>query len=238
MASKIKIYEVGGSLRDEILGYKVKDRDYCVLADSYSEMRDFILFLGGKIYLEREEFFAIRCKIPNIGDADFTLARKEGFYSDGRHPDSVQPAATIEEELSRRDFTVNAMAREVGSSDIIDPFGGQISCHLKQLDCVGNEHDRFSEDSLRLLRAIRFSITKNLKIGRGVYLSLTNQKLVSLLKNISKERIREEVAKCFEFDTLKSFHTFYDFPLVLAEVLNTGLWFKPTLEQRNVKNKH
>ena len=84
-----RIFEVGGSIRDGILGLKSKDRDFCVETDSFESMRNIIVNLGGKVFLETPEHFTIRANVPQLGSADYVLCRKEGEYTDGRHPDWV-----------------------------------------------------------------------------------------------------------------------------------------------------
>lgn len=210
MQNEIKIYEVGGSIRDFLLGIPNKDRDFCVIGPSYGAMREYLIERGAKIYLEKPEYFAIRCKLPGIGDADFVLGRSEGYYSDGRRPDEVKICESIEEEMTRRDFTAGAVAKDENGI-LIDPFGGISDIQNKILRCVGNTTDRFNEDSLRLLRACRFHITKGFDLHQDIQIAFNNKELVSKLKNISRERIYEELKKCFEYDTKKTLDFFREF---------------------------
>lgn len=205
---KAKHYLVGGAVRDQLLGLSPKDFDYSVEAESYDAMKEDILARGGTIFLEKPEFFTIRAKVNKI-DADFVLARKEGDYSDGRRPDSVE-IGTIDDDLARRDFTVNAMAR-LEDGTIYDPFNGQVDLALKRLVCVGNAHARFSEDYLRLLRAVRFSIVKGFELDNDIHDALCSPEILRGLYKISKERIREELVKCFAHDTWKTLLFFEDY---------------------------
>src|SRR6187431_1537064 len=109
----INYYLVGGYVRDEILGVQSKDIDFAVEAKSYDAMKEDILRRGMTIFQERPQFFAIRARHPQMGGVDFTLCRKDGFYSDYRHPDDVR-IGDIYDDLARRDFTVNAIARKEG----------------------------------------------------------------------------------------------------------------------------
>ena len=153
----IKFYQVGGSVRDDLLGFPSKDIDYSVEAPSFEAMKSEIVNRGGEIFLEKPEYLTIRANVPNMGACDYVLCRKDGAYYDGRRPESVE-IGTIRDDLARRDFTVNAMAiNEDG--ELIDPHGGKVDLLHKTLRCVGNAHERFSEDYLRMLRAIRFCIT-------------------------------------------------------------------------------
>jgi len=120
-------FEVGGCLRDEFKGIPSKDVDFAVEAPSFEAMRDELIEDGFEIFEERPEFFTIRAKVPKgnpLEDrtrvADFVMCRKDGPSSDGRRPDFVEPG-TIFDDLARRDFTVNAIARNAITGEIIDP---------------------------------------------------------------------------------------------------------------------
>lgn len=228
----VKIYEVGGSIRDSLLGLRSKDRDFCVIAPSYEVMKNHIIEQGGEIFLEKPEYFTIRCKLEPYGASDFVLGRKEGYYNDGRRPSEVTVVDTIEEELSRRDFTVNAMARDEEGS-LIDPFGGEKDLlYFNVIRCVGKAKERFTEDSLRMLRAIRFAITKQMILDKEIEKCLQDPEMVNLLKNVSVERVREELFKCFHHDTELTLQMWEKFPLIQDYVFeHTNLWLKPTLEK-------
>jgi tRNA nucleotidyltransferase/poly(A) polymerase len=229
----IKLYEVGGSIRDEFLGVPTKDRDYCVIAESYDAMKTYLLEQGAKIYLERPEFVAIRCRMPGLGDSDFVLGRKDGFYSDGRHPDSVEIVTDIREELARRDFTINAMARDVETGEIIDPFDGKLDLSRRLIKFVGNPLDRLMEDKLRAFRALRFSVTKRFNFSIATMTAI--EKLIpSDFDSVSTERIREELFKMFRVNTKLAFtYLFSHYPNLGKLVLDRGIWFKPTTESAN-----
>lgn len=197
----IQYYRVGGWVRDRLLGVKSKDIDYAVEAPSFTAMRDDIIANGGKIFVEHPQFLTIRAKMDGE-DADFVLCRKEGTYGDGRRPDSVEPG-TIFDDLARRDFTVNAIAMQKDGT-IFDPFNGRCDLAQKKLRCVGDAYERFDEDALRMLRAIRFSITKGLSIDGEICSCLDNSALIAKLETISVERIREELNKCFSHSTYQT----------------------------------
>lgn len=228
----IKFYQVGGSVRDSFLGIKSKDIDYAVEAPSFAEMRQAIVARGGEIFLETPQYFTIRANVPGHGACDYVLCRKEGAYSDGRHPDSVAPG-TIYDDLARRDFTVNAMAIDEDGK-LIDPHGGLEDLQLAKLRCVGKTEERFTEDGLRMLRAIRFAITKNLVLDTDITLKLSDQNFFGpRLVGVSMERVREELTKCFVHDTNATLHyiqQYYRFFRFLFE--SRQLWLKPTLEKR------
>jgi len=227
----IKIYKVGGAVRDEILGVKSKDVDYAVEAPSWDAMKDYISSKG-KIYLESKQYFTIRAKMPELGDADFVLCRKDGEYSDGRRPDAVQ-IGTIYDDLARRDFTMNAIAIDTETNQILDPFCGREDISKSIIKCVGKAEDRIAEDSLRMLRAIRFAVTKNFTIDNVIKKVLESE--YKLILNVSEDRIREELFKAFKHDTLKTLKILHEYPSIM-ELLFTN--FNIRLEPKSfVKGK-
>lgn len=187
------IYLVGGCVRDMLLGTTPKDYDFTV--ETPPENIENIL----KLY--HIPFNAMSAKygtiIARINDVDYeiTSTRKEAGYIDNRHPEEVIFGASIEEDLKRRDFTINAMALDKEGT-LIDPFNGQYDLNLGVIKAVGNPNIRFKEDPLRIMRALRFLITK------GFYLAyidpITTNAMIEnkdLLNNISKERITAELRK-------------------------------------------
>ena len=131
-------------------------------------------------------------KKENLKAIEITTFRTEEKYSDKRHPDKVRWAKTIEEDLSRRDFTVNAIALDA-KKHFIDPFNGQKDLKDKIIRAVGNPKERFQEDALRLMRAVRFATSLNFKIEKKTLSEI--KKNAGLLEFISKERIRDELLK-------------------------------------------
>lgn len=230
-----KRYKVGGAVRDQILGVPSKDIDYSIEAPDFATMRQYILDLGGKIFLEQEQYLTIRAQVDKEA-ADFVLCRRDGTYSgDGRRPDFVEPG-TILDDLARRDFTMNAIAiGEDGS--YIDPFDGQEDIKNKLIRCVGTAEARFTEDSLRLLRAVRFCITKEFSLDEEIEECLHDPKMIYLLDNISVERMVEELRKCFVYDTRKTLY-FLDRYEDLQEKLfgknlkNGHIMLVPTIQYR------
>lgn len=225
-----KFYQVGGSVRDELLGVKSKDLDYTVVAPSYESMKGAILDRGGQIFLETPEFFTIRAKVPNLGACDYVLARKDGAYSNGRSPDTVS-VGTLEDDLRRRDFTFNALAKDEDGT-ILDLFGGKDDL-LKHrvVRCVGNAEERFNEDKLRILRALRFSIKYHLSLDEEIHNYLTGDNIAEqILQSVSIERVREELFKCFKLNTFETLAILMDYGL--DEIFHLSkLWLKPTLEE-------
>jgi len=205
-----KFYEVGGCVRDEIIGVKSKDIDYAVESPNFDTMRVAIENRGGTIFMEQPEFFTIRAKVPNLGCADFVLCRKDGHYRDGRHPESVA-VGTLHDDLARRDFTMNAIAKDE-DGNIIDPFGGISSIEVGTIRCVGNALTRMVEDPLRLLRALRFAVTKRMGLDKDIKACLENYNLIGSIRNtVSVERIREELTKAFLCDTPATLDYLYQY---------------------------
>lgn len=242
-------FEVGGCVRDEILGVKSKDIDFSVvLSDEeanglfaikhgpFEYMAEVLGAMGFTIFLEKPEFLTIRAKFPKDHptwaklDADFVLARKEAGYSDGRRPDEVIPG-TLMDDLARRDFTMNAIAKD-SQGNLIDPFNGQQDIADKVIRAVGNPEDRIQEDALRIMRALRFSVTKGFRIDGELDFAISQN--AELLRNVSTERIREELEKMFKVDTWKTIMlltTHERFDMVGRVVFNLpGLRLMPTMK--------
>jgi tRNA nucleotidyltransferase/poly(A) polymerase len=164
--------------------------------------------------------------------SDFVLCRKDGAYSDGRHPEVVS-VGTIYDDLKRRDFTINALAKDEAGI-IIDPHGGKVDLEAGILKCVGDPRDRFSEDGLRMIRAIRFAVTKELEIHYEIDGLLQDEDFFKpRLKGVSIERIREELTKAFSYDTPATINELIYFSDLRRYLFSLkGLWLKPTTELR------
>jgi tRNA nucleotidyltransferase/poly(A) polymerase len=194
-------------------------------------MREYLLTRGATFYQERPQFVSIKAKLPDLGAVDFTLARKESFYTDARHPDKVSPAATIEEDLARRDFTMNAIAREVGTETLIDPFNGQEHIADARINSVGRALDRFNEDRLRMFRAVRFATQLGFNLSDEVGLAIDSFS-DNEFDSVSAEMVQVELAKAFKANTARALLMLYEHPVLANVMLNKGVWLKPTLEPR------
>lgn len=232
----VTMWEVGGCVRDSLLGVESKDIDFAVEAPSFDAMREFLVEESFEIFLETPEYFTIRARFPREHDshghksADFVLCRKDGEYVDGRRPDSVSHG-TLHDDLRRRDFTVNAIAKSL-SGELIDPFGGQVDLKKGLLRCVGSAKERFTEDALRALRAIRFSITKGFKMDDDIRHALHSDWLPPLVAKVSTERRKDELHKCFFHDVDKTLIKVVALPDEMREAIFTGgLWLRPTMEK-------
>jgi tRNA nucleotidyltransferase (CCA-adding enzyme) len=229
----IRLFEVGGCVRDDMLGVASKDIDFAVEAASFDAMRDSLVRDGFDIFLETPEFFTIRARFPRTSaraglTADFVLCRSDGPMTDGRRPDFVL-AGTIFDDLRRRDFTVNAMARDEDGV-ILDPHEGRVDLLTGTLRAVGDPFDRLGEDALRALRAIRFCVTKGFALEDNLRAAMATPALAEQLRSVSKERQREEMLKAMHHDTLATLDVLGQFPHIRDAVFSDGLWLKPTLE--------
>lgn len=242
-----QLFKVGGCVRDEILGTPSKDIDFTFVLDDLSlsveegfkSMENWMTEQGFQIFLSTPEMFTIRAKFPK-GDpneglvADFVMARKEVGYK----PDSRQPILTlgsIEDDLIRRDFTLNAMAISE-DGDLIDLFGGREDLERKILRTPLPAQKTMMDDPLRFLRAVRFSITKGFEIHLDIISAMMVPGILEKLeKVVSAERIREEVYKMMKHDTVGTLDLFreleYVIPGFTSLVFSRGLWLKPTFEQ-------
>jgi len=237
-----QIYKVGGCVRDKLLGTNSKDIDFTFVLDDLTQsvkdgfwsMHKWLTNEGFEIFLSTPEMFTIRAKFPKTHQhsglvADFVMARKEVGYIEGtRRPELV--LGTLEDDLSRRDFTVNAMAEDE-NGNIIDLFNGQE--HLKQriLKTPQSVQKSFDDDPLRILRAIRFAITKDMTIPTEMAYTIIDYNYDNKMSVVSTERIREELYKCFKHDTLVTLNYLNRF-LELRDYIfkNNVLWLKPTME--------
>lgn len=237
-------YEVGGCVRDEIMGLKSKDIDYVVVADEellykttnpdeiFYVMQNYLEKQGYHIWLTTPECFTIRARFPDNHKhagmtADFVLARKEeGYYPGTRRP--IVKAGTLLDDLTRRDFTMNAIAKDKDGK-YYDPFNGQMSIFWGVLATPLSSQTSFDEDPLRILRAIRFSITKGFSIPLEMQNLIYSYGYETKMRVVSEERIREELYKCFKFDSFKTMETLsYYKPLMTYIFKNTKLWLEPT----------
>jgi len=240
-----KFYEVGGKVRDEILGLQSKDVDYVAvpndtLLDRYKTAHEMFVVL--ETYLTNEKFdiflstpdcFTVRAKFPKDhkyqGVADFVMARKEIGYVEGTRTPIVVPG-TLKDDLERRDFTVNAMAKG-DDGEIIDLFGGMKDLDKMVLTTPLPTKQTFDDDPLRILRAIRFAITKGFSLRHLDYY-INNYDYENKMKVVSSERIREELYKCFKHDTMDTLDTLNDYPRLKRYIFeNKLMWLKPTMEQ-------
>jgi tRNA nucleotidyltransferase (CCA-adding enzyme) len=231
----VRIYEVGGSIRDRLLygpDHTSKDIDYAVEASSFEEMLLYVREeLGYKVFLEKEEFGSIRAKNKRGEVCDYTIARKDGIYKDGRHPESIE-ICSIEEDLARRDATCNAIARCVETGKIIDPFGGVADIENSLIKAVGKPADRCKEDGLRTLRYLRLHVTKGMKISVPLLDHIWDCHMY--LSGVSTDRIRDELTRMFKFDTYITIRAMDEYLSgeALSYIVDRGIWLLPSTKER------
>jgi len=186
-------YIVGGCVRDGILGRDPEDWDITTIAKPDEIKRIFSHTVDTGI-----EHGTVTVLVPpeeverGIRSFEVTTYRIDGEYTDHRHPNAVSFTGSLEEDLARRDFTINAMAYHM-ERGIIDPFHGQEDLEKKIVRAVGKAKDRFAEDALRMMRGIRFSAQLDFSLDEEAYLGI--ESLKESLENVSKERIAVELWK-------------------------------------------
>jgi poly(A) polymerase/tRNA nucleotidyltransferase (CCA-adding enzyme) len=185
-------YLIGGCVRDLFLGRNPKDWDITTNAKP-----DDIIRLFPKTFYENE-YGTVGVvneeeSDPSLSIVEVTPYRTEGGYSDNRRPDFVSFNATLEDDLKRRDFTINAIALNVSKNDVVDPFSGRADIQKGTIRTVGSPKERFEEDALRMLRAIRLHAELGFTIDTETQTGIRNA--APLLKEIAKERIRDEFVR-------------------------------------------
>lgn len=245
--SSFKFYEVGGKIRDELLGLESKDVDYVVVPNEnvlaignakliFLLLHEELVESGFEIFLFTPECYTIRAKFPKghryEGVADFVMARKEIGYVPGTRIPIVEPG-DLYDDLSRRDFTVNAIAKDPDTGEIIDYFGGIEDLKTGIIKTPLEPIISINDDPLRILRAIRFCITKGFYLSSELFDVINCFDYNSKMHVVSEERIREELYKCFKCSTPQTLWYLRGFKALFEYIFNeTNLWLKPTNEHR------
>lgn len=259
----MKMYPVGGYVRDKLLGIQSKDIDFTVVLEdldldsaahqgltAFEQMADLLAIQGFKIFKIDKPFFTVRAKVPGEGyyvegdefyrpfdryrgmTFDFVLARKESGYTDGRRPDVVE-VGTLEDDLRRRDFTINAMALD--GDTIIDPFGGQADMVPRIIRTVGEPKQKILDDALRAVRAMRFAVTlpRNFMIESSLRHAMESKEVCeAVVENIADDRIREELNKMLYKDTVKTLEMMRLFPRLTRAMFAGKVSLDATLKQK------
>ncbi len=197
-------FAVGGCVRDTLLGREPGDWDITTSAKPEEVKKIF-----GKTVDTGLQHGTVTV-IKNRNGYEVTTYRIDGEYHDGRHPETVEFTSNLKEDLKRRDFTINAMAYS-HETEIVDEFGGMDDLEQKTIRCVGLAHDRFTEDALRILRAIRFAAQLGFEIEEKTYQAISD--IAPNLKKVSKERIQVELTKLL----------LSDYPEKMVMVERTGI---------------
>ncbi len=185
-------YAVGGCVRDALLNLTPQDYDICTSASPEQTAE---VFAGHELVRNGEKHGTVGV-ILGREVYEITTFRTEGGYSDSRHPDWVEFVAKVDEDLARRDFTINAMAYSP-EAGYIDPWGGQADLDAKILRAVGDPVVRFSEDPLRILRGVRFTVRFGLKPEENTLNAMLSQ--APLLDNLARERVFSELCKLLPY---------------------------------------
>ena len=199
-----RAFPVGGCVRDTLMGVKPHDWDVAVTTVPHDTMA-LCHAAGYRTIPTGLKHGTVTVLVPHSGDPtdregsydliECTTCRTEGGYSDGRHPDAVSFTGRIEDDLSRRDFTVNAMAfmTEGDTLAVLDLFGGQNDLKNGIIRAVGDPDTRFTEDALRLMRAVRFAVKLGFTIEENTYAAICRR--AEGLSRISRERISDAFQK-------------------------------------------
>lgn len=183
-----KAYVAGGAVRDTVLGKTPHDYDIATSAKPDETIR--VFEKAGINYYDNAAKHGTVTAVTSEGDVEVTTFREDGSYSDMRRPDEVVFKTTIDEDVRRRDFTINAMYMD-SEGNIFDPEGGQEDCAKQIIRAVGDPDERFREDALRILRAIRFCSKLGFDIEPNTLCAMETH--ADELKKISGERIATEL---------------------------------------------
>ena len=193
VAAGHEAYVVGGCVRDALRGVDPHDWDIATSATPDEIQKVF----RHALYLNRFGTVVVR---QGDHEIEVTTYRVEADYADHRHPDTVAFTDSLHEDLSRRDFTMNAMAWRPGvegrPGELVDPFGGQRDLEARVVRAVGEPRERFAEDALRMLRAVRFATRLGFVIDPRTADAIRDS--ASLAASLSGERIQQEITKMLE----------------------------------------
>ena len=178
---------VGGCVRDLVMGFVPKDYDISTDAAPEQVVRLFpeSLTVGaqfGVVIVPREE-----------GNVEVATFRSDGRYADGRHPSQVRYAKTPQQDVLRRDFTINGLLYDPLKEQVLDYVGGQADIRARRLRTIGDPYERFSEDRLRMLRAVRFAARLKFTLDAATEEAIRKQ--AAEIRQVSAERARDEILK-------------------------------------------
>ena len=180
-------YLVGGCVRDLVMGREPKDYDIATDAtpDQVVRLYPESVTVGAQ--------FGVVIVPREAGNVEVATFRSDGRYADGRHPTVVRFAKTPQEDVRRRDFTINGLLFDPASDEVLDYVGGQADIRARRIRTIGDPIDRFSEDRLRMLRAVRFAARFGFALDAAGRDAIRN--LASQIHDVSHERVRDEIVK-------------------------------------------
>ena len=204
-------YLVGGCVRDLLMGRAPRDYDVTTAATPDQVLKIFpdALTVGAQ--------FGVVIVPHDAGNVEIATFRSDGIYADGRHPSEVRYARTPQEDVQRRDFTINGLLYDPLSDQVLDYVGGQADIRARRLRTIGDPIDRLSEDRLRMLRAVRFTVRLGFKLDPAALAAI--RQLAPQIHAVSAERVRDEIAKILTEGPARAGFELLDESGLLAEVL-------------------
>jgi poly(A) polymerase len=204
-------YLAGGCVRDILLGREPVDYDVATDAtpDRVQKLFPNSLAVGAK--------FGVVIVTDGPTQVEVATFRRDVSYSDGRHPDRVEYASSPEEDVKRRDFTINGLMLDPFSNEVLDYVGGEKDLRAGIIRAIGNPEDRFREDKLRMIRAVRFAALFRYAIESGTFVAIT--KLAPDIFQVSAERIRDELTKILTEGAARRGFELLDETKLLPEIL-------------------
>lgn len=259
MFTPSRLLVVGGFVRDHLLHLPSKDIDFLLECSSFDELIANIKFIDPEANIRTDIWsndakfgrciagVHLNClnwvqSLHSRDDVaknrmiycDFVIAREEGDYSDGRHPSFVK-FSTFEKDLYRRDFTINSLAVDDATGEMLDLFGGKAHLDIRRLTTIRDPYTTFSEHIIRILRCLRLSITKRLYIDNEIWWDLNeNQSHYRslLMKDIFTNSIMNELKKMYKFDVLATNTLIEGLPQGIREGIFANIWLEPTNKQK------
>ncbi|MGN0532120.1 MAG: CCA tRNA nucleotidyltransferase [Eubacterium sp.] len=228
IGSGYSAYAVGGCVRDYLMGRECGDID--ITTSATPQQVESVLNSNGIRYVETGIKHGTVTAIVSCEPYEITTFRTDGDYADNRHPDNVSFVTIIEDDLSRRDFTINAMAYN-DNVGVVDIFGGREDLESHLIRCVGDADTRFKEDALRIMRALRFASVLGFDIESDTAAVILDNK--ELLQNIAAERVFVELKKLLVGQNVEAVLTDYRdvFGVIIPEL-------KPTFDFQQYSKWH
>lgn len=241
-----RVFEVGGAVRDDLLGLHTKDVDFAVAGlQRFEDLAPFVESLGHTVKHQRPLTLTVVAAVAKdhplrerTKAADFVMCRRESSASDGRTPDVIEPG-TILDDLGRRDLTVNAIARDVDTGEVIDPHGGVEDIATRTLRFVGDPVTRCTEDTTRIMRALRFMVTKDLQPDDEARAFLSGSVAADLLAIDERadgkrtiDMVAVELQRMARFDSARTVLTLAQFPHLMPSIFRDGLHLDGSLKAR------
>lgn len=246
MSQIFHLYQVGGSIRDELLGRACSDLDHvavpttpCSTDDAWSLLLDWLRAEHYEILTTNRACLTVKAKTRETQVVDIVLARHETTLLAGRTP--LAQVGTLHDDLRRRDFTINAMARSCERpSELIDPFDGARHLRERRIVSISEPLSSLLYDPLRLFRALRFHVTLGFEIDADLWRAMCAPSVLEHLFNtLSPDARRVELDKMFRHDTARALCVLGNLaaasPRALDAIFGDALWLLPTMRKRESK---